>query len=162
MRAECGDSNVARAKQRIEADAGLYERDFSQWVEEQVALLEGGVFERLDLENLIEEIRDMARRQKKAIRNDLIVVLTHLLKWQHQPEQRSPSWTGSIVGHRRRIRDEIEESPSLAGYPGEVFERCYRSAREQAVADTALPAETFPAEPAFSLEQPLDPKFLPA
>ena len=46
MRAECGDSNVARAKQRIEADAGLYERDFCRWVEEQVALLELGAFER--------------------------------------------------------------------------------------------------------------------
>ena len=36
------------------------------------------------------------------------------------------------------------------------------SAREQAVAETALPAGTFPAAPAFSLEQALDPKFLPA
>ena len=152
---------MARAKQRIETDPGLYDRDFSGWVEEQVALLEAGAFERLDLENLIEEIKDMARRQRKAIRGDLIVLLTNLLKWRYQPEQRSTGWMGSIVEHRRRIQDEIEESPSLASYPGEVFERCYRSAREQAAAETALPAEMFPGEPVFALEQALDPAFLP-
>jgi hypothetical protein len=110
---------------------------------------------------VIDEIKDMARRQKKAIRGDLIVLLTHLLKWRYQPEQRSTGWMGSIVEHRRRIQDEIEESPSLAGDPDEVFERCYRSAHEQAAAETALPLETFPAQPVFSLEQALDPVFLP-
>jgi hypothetical protein len=152
---------VARAKQKVEAEGGLYGRDFSLWVEEQVALLEAGAFERLDLANLIEEIADMARSQRKAIRNDLVVILTHLLKWQYQPEHRSTGWTGSIVEHRRRIRDEIEDSPSLAGYPGEVVERCYRSAREQAAAETGLPPETFPAEPPFTWEQALEPGFLP-
>jgi Domain of unknown function DUF29 len=152
---------VARAKQKIETSAGLYERDFNLWVDEQVALLEAGAFQRLDLENLIEEIRDMARRQRKAIRSDLIVVLTHLLKWQHQPAQRSTGWTGSIVEHRRRIRDEIEDSPSLASYPGEVFGRCYLSAREQASAETGLAIATFPEHSPYTLEQTLDAQFLP-
>lgn len=152
---------MARARQEIETAAGLYERDFNLWVEEQVALLEAGAFQRLDLENLIEEIRDMARRQRKAIRSDLIVVLTHLLKWQHQSEQRSTSWTGSIVEHRRRIRDEIEESPSLAGYPGEVVERCYRDAREQAAAEAGWPQARFPEACPYTIEQVLDPEFLP-
>ena len=102
---------MARAQHEIETAVGLYERDFNLWVDEQVTLLEAGAFPRLDLANLIEEIRDMARRQRRAIRSDLIVVLTHLLKWRHQPEQRLTGWAGSIVEHRRRIRDEIEESP---------------------------------------------------
>jgi Domain of unknown function DUF29 len=154
-------SDVARAKQEIGTAAGLYERDFNLWVEEQVALLETGAFQRLDLENLIEEIRDMVRRQRKAIRGDLIVVLTHLLKWQHQPEQRSTGWTGSIVEHRRRIRDEIEESPSLAGYPDAVLGRCYRDAREQAAAETGWPQVRFPEVCPYAIEQVLDPEFLP-
>jgi hypothetical protein len=151
---------MARAKARSEPPS-LYERDFNLWVEEQVALLEGGVFERLDVANLVDEIADMARNQKRAIQSNLVVRLTHLLKWQHQPDQRSTSWTGSIVEHRRRIGDEIEDSPSLAGYPGEVFERCYRGAREQAAAETGLPLATFPDEPPFTLEHALDPQFLP-
>jgi hypothetical protein len=152
---------VARAKQKIEAVGGLYERDFNLWVEEQVALLETGAFERLDLAHLIDEIADMARSQRKAIRNDLVVVLAHLLKWRYQPERRSTGWAGSIVEHRRRIREEIEDSPSLAGYPSEVLERCYRGAREQAAAETGLPPETFPVEVPFTAEQALEPGFLP-
>ena len=89
------------------------------------------------------------------------MVLTHLLKWQHQPKHRSSSWNGSIVQHRRWIRDEIEDSPSLAGYPGAVFERCYRGAREQAAAEAGWPQARLPAARPYTIEQVLDPDFLP-
>jgi hypothetical protein len=151
---------MARAKARSD-NKRLYERDFNLWVDEQIALLEAGAFERLDLVNLIEEIADMARSQRKAIRSHLVVLLTHLLKWQHQSKSRSTSWAGSIVEHRRRIQEEIEDSPSLAGYPGEVFGRCYQAAREQAAAETGLPKSLFPETSPYTLEQVLDPEFPP-
>jgi Domain of unknown function DUF29 len=152
---------MARAKDAMRTETPLYERDFNLWVEEQVALLEAGALERLDVANLMEEIADMARSQKRAIRSDLVVLLTHLLKWQHQAPGRSTGWAGSIVEHRLRIREEIEDSPSLAGYPGEVFERCYRSAREQAAAETGLPKSRFPDTSPYTADQALDLDFLP-
>jgi Domain of unknown function DUF29 len=152
---------MARAKDAVTVEPSLYERDFNRWVEEQVALLEAGAFERLDLANLTDEIADMARSQKRAIRSDLVVLLTHLLKWQHQPGSRSTSWAGSIVEHRRRIEEEVEDSPSLAGYPGQIFERCYRAAREQAAAETGLPKSRFSERSPYTVEQTLDPDFLP-
>ena len=79
---------MARAKAKSDQQS-LYDRDFNLWVEEQIAHLEAGAFERLDLANLIEEIADMARSQKKAIRSDLVVLLTRLLKWRYQPQHRS-------------------------------------------------------------------------
>jgi hypothetical protein len=151
---------MARAKAKPD-DKSLYERDFNLWVDEQIALLEASAFERLDLANLIEEIADMARSQRKAIRSDLVVLLTHLLKWQHQSRNRSTSWAGSIVEHRRRIREEIEDSPSLGGYAAEVFGRCYDAAREQAAAETGLPKTGFPETSPYTIEQVLDPDFLP-
>ena len=155
------DRRAWRARRQGPTSRSLYDRDFNLWVEEQIALLEARAFDRLDLANLIEEIADMARSQKKAIRSDLVVLLTHLLKWQYQPEHRSTGWAGSIVEHRRRIREEIEDSPSLAGYPGEVFERCYRAAREQAAAETGLLKSRFPETSPYTVEQTLDPDFLP-
>jgi len=152
---------MARAKDAVRTEAPLYERDFNLWVEEQVALLEAGALERLDVANLMEEIADMARSQKRAIRSDLGVLLTHLLKWQYQASHRSTDWAGSIVEHRRCIGEEIEDSPSLARYPGEVFERCYRAAREQAAAETGLAMSSFPAKSPFTLEQALATDFLP-
>jgi hypothetical protein len=152
---------MSRAKDAIRVEQSLYERDFNLWVEEQVALLEAGAFARLDVANLMEEIADMARSQKRAIRSDLVVLLTHLLKWQHQARHRSTGWAGSIVEHRRCIREEIEDSPSLAQYPRAVFERCYRAAREQAAAETGLPKSRFPEASPYTLTQTLDPDFLP-
>jgi hypothetical protein len=151
---------MARAKAKSDQQS-LYERDFNSWVEEQIALLEARAFDRLDLANLIEEIADMARSQKRAIRSALVVLLTHLLKWQYQPDHRSTGWAGSIVEHRRRILEEIEDSPSLVGYPGEIFERCYRAAREQAAAETGLAKSSFAETSPYGVKQALDPDFLP-
>jgi Domain of unknown function DUF29 len=151
---------VARAKALAE-NQSLYERDFCLWIEQQAALLREGRFDELDLANLIEEIEAMARRDKKAIKNNLVVLLTHLLKHRFQPEQRSTSWRGSIVEHRQRLRDDFEESPSLRQHAADVFARAYADARERASAETGLPLRTFPKSSPYTLEQTLDPKFLP-
>jgi hypothetical protein len=152
---------VARAEAVADDRESLYERDFCLWLEQQAALLSEGRFDELDLANLIEEIEAMARKDKKAIKSNLVVLLTHLLKHQFQPEQRSSGWRGSIVEHRRRLRDDFEESPSLGPYAAEVFARAYTDAREQASAETGLPLRAFPRSSPYTLEQALDPGFLP-
>ena len=65
----------------------------------------------------------MAREDRKATKSNLVVLLTHLLKHQFQPEQRSSGWRGRVVKHRRRLRDDFEESPSLRPYAADVFGR---------------------------------------
>jgi Domain of unknown function DUF29 len=73
----------------------------------------------IDVANLLEEIEDMGRSEKRAIESNLVVLLTHLIKYQSQPDQRSSSWRGSIVEHRRRLRNLLRESPSLFSYAHE-------------------------------------------
>jgi hypothetical protein len=151
---------VARAKALAE-DQQLYERDFCRWIEQQAALLREGRFDQLDLANLIDEIEAMARGDKKTIKSNLVVLLTHLLKHQLQPEQPSSGWRGSIVEHRRRLRYDFEESPSLHSHAAEVFASAYADAREQASAETGLPLRAFPESSPYTLEQALDTGFLP-
>jgi hypothetical protein len=151
---------VARAKALPEAHS-LYERDFSLCLEQQAALLREGRFDELDPANLIEEIEAMARSDKKAIKSNLVVLLTHLLKHQFQPEQRWTSGRGSIVEHRQRLRDDFEESPSQRPHAAEVFTSAYADAREVASAETGLPLRAFPNSSPYTLEQTLDPRFLP-
>jgi Domain of unknown function DUF29 len=105
--------------------------------------------------------RKVGRSEKRAIESDLTVLLTHLLKYRFQPDQRSSSWRGSIVEHRRRLRKLTRESPSLRPHAREVYAESYADGREQAAAETGLPLATFPADPPFTLEQALDPQFLP-
>jgi hypothetical protein len=153
---------MAQVKEvRPPREAPLYGRDYALWVEEQVRLLQAGRFDQLDLPNLIDEVEDLVKSQRRAIRSDLVVVMLHLLKWQFQPERRSVSSQASIAEHRQRIEDEIEDSPSLWSFPAEVFAKSYARARQRAAIETALPPATFPESPPFTPEQALDPDFLP-
>jgi hypothetical protein len=151
---------VARAQALAEKQS-LYERDFSLWLEQQAALLREGRLNELDVANLLEEIESMGRKDRKAIKSNLAVVLSHLLKHQFQPDQRSGSWRASIVEHRQRLRDDLEESPSLAGHAKAVFERAYADARARALAETGLAAAKLPGACPYTLEQTLDLDFLP-
>jgi Domain of unknown function DUF29 len=152
---------MARAKEEIEVEAGPYERDFCLWVEEQVRLLKEGRLEQLDVGNLIDEIEGLSIHEKKAVQSNLVVVLKHLLKYQFQPRRRTRSWLSSIVEHRRRLRNDLATSPSLRPYAREQFEECYQDGRRQALIETGLAEEALPRTPAYTLEQTLDPDFLP-
>ena len=152
---------MARAKPEISVGGELYESDFCLWVDEQVRLLREGQLERLDVVNLIEEIEDLGISRKHAVTSALVVVLKHLLKHQHQPRRRVRSWLSTIAEHRRRLRKEFEHAPSLRPYAVAQFEQCYRDGRRQALIETGLAPDAIPSEPPCTLEQALDPDFLP-
>jgi hypothetical protein len=152
---------MARAHPVTEQHPSLYERDFYLWVEEQTGLLRRGALDRLDVANLVEEIEELGIGAKKAVKSNLVVVLLHLLKHQFQPRRRSRSWRASIVEHRQRLRDDFRTSPSLRGYARDVFVEAYADARARAGAETGLPETALPDTSPYSLEQALDPEFLP-
>ncbi|GAB4196366.1 MAG: DUF29 domain-containing protein [Coleofasciculaceae cyanobacterium] len=139
----------------------LYKTDYLKWIQTTLEKLRVQDYSSIDWENLIEEIEDMGRSERRSLESNLIVVLTHLLKWQYQPEFRSGSWKGSIVEHRRRIREALKDSPSLKPYLEEVFAQCYWDAVELASAETELPVETFPQECPYTSAEVLDSIFLP-
>jgi hypothetical protein len=138
----------------------LYETDYLKWIDTTIEKLRLQDYSNIDWENLIEEIEDMGRSERKSLKSNLIIVLTHLLKWQYQPEFRSGSWKGSIVEHRRRIREALSDSPSLKPYLEEVFAGGYLDAVEQASAETGLPVETFPQECPYTCAEVLSSNFL--
>jgi Domain of unknown function DUF29 len=138
-----------------------YDEDFALWSAEQSALLRSGRLDKIDLDNVAEEIESLGRSDRHEIANRLTVILTHLLKYQFQPGEASNSWAASIVQNRDAIATLIEESPSLRPHPGRVLERAYRPARLAASGETGLPLATFPAECPFSIDQVLDLDFWP-
>jgi hypothetical protein len=142
--------------------ADLYEQDFNLWLKRQAELLHEGHFEELDLENLIEEVQDIGKRDKREVKNRLIVLLTHLLKHQYQPNKRTRSWLDTIDEQRSQLCYIFEDSPSLkAHYAPAILDTCYEAASNKAKRQTGLPVTTFPASCPYSLEQALDPDFLP-
>ncbi len=146
---------------KVAHQSALYEQDYYLWLKATIHQLKEKQFSALDLPNLIEEIEDMGRSERRSLESNLVVVLLHLLKYQCQPEKRSNSWKASIREHRRRLRKALEESPSLKRYFVEIFEECYQDARKLASDETGLSLDMFPMQPPFELEDSLESEFLP-
>jgi len=138
-----------------------YDEDFALWSAEQAALIRAGKFDRVDLENIAEEIESLGTSERHEITNRLEVLLMHLLKWERQPEYRSRSWSSTIRGQREAILDLLEESPSLKPYPATQIAKRYPRAREKAAEETTIFLENFPESCPYSVEQILDPDFMP-
>ena len=139
----------------------LYEQDYYLWLTTTAQKLRQGKLAEIDLANLIEEIEDMGRSEKKAIRSNLRILLMHLLKYKYQPEKRTNSWLFTIVEHRKRLKELFKDSPSLKRYFSEVFDECYQDAIDLAAAETGLPGGTFPNQSPFTPEETLNSDYLP-
>jgi Domain of unknown function DUF29 len=124
----------------------LYDTDFHAWAQQQAEALRAKDFAALDLNNLIEEVEDLARRHRDALGSELKRLLVHLLKWHYQPTQRSDSWRESMEQARQAMDEAIDDHPSLADAPRLLLPTAYQRARRQAARETKLPLATFPAE----------------
>ncbi len=134
----------------------LYEVDYYLWIQETLEQLKHQNYSQVDWVNLLDEIEDMGKRERLSLESNLVVVLLHLLKWKHQPQNRSGSWKGSIREHRRRISKAIKVSPSLKSYPGEILAECYQEAVLQASDETGLPIDEFPKQCPYSTAEVLE------
>ena len=138
-----------------------HDEDFALWSAEQAALLRAGQQDGLDRENLAEEIESLGRSERKEIRKRLRVLLAHLLKWQHQPAKQKGGWASTILVQRRELQRTLAENPSLRAHPSEILDEAYEIARLKAFDETGLPEATFPATCPFTIDEILDPDFLP-
>jgi hypothetical protein len=139
----------------------LYDRDYYLWLQETAKLLRHGEFDRLDIENLVEEIESMGRSDKHAVESNLEIVLMHLLKYSYQAKRRSNSWRFTLLEHRNRLFKAFKDSPSLKVHFDQTFAASYQQARKLAAAETGLPIAIFPQDSPFTPEQALDEDYLP-
>ena len=138
-----------------------YEQDFYAWTVEQAQLLRAGELSAIDAVNLAEEIESLGRRDRRELESRLTVLLTHLLKWQMQPDQRSRSWSATMREQRRQIEKLLRESPSLRPFVANVLAQAYGDAWEDAADETGLPESAFPLECPFTLDEVLSRSFFP-
>jgi hypothetical protein len=151
-----------KARTPLAAAPALYEADFHRWSADQARALRDRRPDDIDWENIAEEIESLGRSDRQEIASRLTVILAHLLKWQIQPLARSNSWRATLVEQRTAIADIIADSPSLAPYPASILDRRYEAARKRASADAGLPLDAFPETSPYTVEQALDPDYVPA
>ncbi|WP_414526849.1 DUF29 domain-containing protein [Nodularia chucula] len=146
------------------ATQSLYDQDYYLWLRTTINQIRTGQFSAVDLDNLLEELEGMGRREKRTIKSLLIKLLEHLLKlkcWDTERERNQGHWKGEIRIFRRQIKDELKDSPSLKPYILEIFDECYQEARKEASDRTQLIIDIFPLIPIGSLEQILDENWFP-
>jgi hypothetical protein len=130
----------------------LHDTDYIAWLAEQVAHLRAGRLAALDVENVAEELESLMKSERRELRSRLEVLMLHLLKWDHQPEQRSNSWRATVTEQRRRIRDVLRDSPSLKREVEPICTDVYADAVEGAAIETLLSPSVFPSELPYSIE----------
>ena len=141
--------------------SSLYDRDYALWLETTIEQLRQQNFDQVDWENVLDEFESMSKRDRRSIKSNLVILLLHLLKWEFQPKMRSGSWSGSIIEHRQRLRDLLNDSPSLRSYVAEVLSLAYSDAIVRAVNETGLEIAMFPIDCPHDILNILNPSFLP-
>jgi hypothetical protein len=129
----------------------LFEQDETAWLEIMSQLAAEGRYAEMDHPNLSEYLADMAKRDRREVLSRLVLLLVHLLKWEHQPDHRSGSWQGTILEQRRALR-KLLESSTLHNHALSVLAEAYAEARKQAAAETGLSRSIFPIECTWNLE----------
>src|SRR5262249_39983795 len=84
-------STVAGAG-HADAVAGGYDNAYNVGRPTKAALQAEGLSTPLDPDTLIDDLQALAGWKRREIENRLNVLLVHLLKWVHQPAQRSGGW----------------------------------------------------------------------
>lgn len=117
----------------------LYEQDYGLWAEQMADLIAAGRFGELDIENLVEEVRDLSKRERDRLLSSLRLIVHHLLKWDYQPQKRSRSWQTTIQRERLNIKKYLRDSPSLKRYlTDEYLHQVYETGRLDAIIETDL------------------------
>ena len=139
-----------------------YEQDFYGWSLRQAELVRQRRFNEIDIEHIAEELDGLAKSEKRELRNRLIVLLMHLLKWQYQPERRGRSWERTIKVQREDVAEVVAENPSLKPLHDSIFFSAYRKAVIEAQHETNLDIDIFPEQCPWALMQVLDDGFWPS
>ncbi len=114
-----------------------YEQDYYQWTQAMVKALKERDYASIDWENLIEEIDDMGKSQKRAIESLLMRLTEHLLKlkyWDEEKARNGKHWRSEIVNFRVMLHKRLKDSPSLKTKLDEtykeIFPGCKRSVEQ--------------------------------
>jgi hypothetical protein len=129
--------------QTVNQSYELYERDFVAWCEDTITKLKARKFDTLDLDNLIEEIEGLAKRDRRELESRLDVLLNHLLKRCYIPmPENYRGWELTIREQRKELQRLLKQSPSLQSYLSEIFDEVWKVALAEVQED--YPEINFP------------------
>ena len=138
----------------------LYETEYDRWLSETVRLLKNRQLEKLDYENLIEELEGLGRSERSAVKSLLLQIIIHLMLyqfWQSERERNANHWAGEIITFRVQLEDKL--TTNLHNYLADELPKIYQNALLIVQKKTQL--NSLPEQCPYSLQQLLDKHWFP-
>ena len=111
----------------IMSDGPRYDDDFYAWTRHQAMVLRtmAAADNRFDRENVAEEIEDLGRSERDAVRSQIRRFIEHLLKLAYSPAQEPRfDWMASIAEARATLGDKL--SPTLQRDAQNLLSKLYQ------------------------------------
>lgn len=128
-----------------------YESDYYNWIQDQILILKNNQWSKLDVVNLVEELEDMGKKELRSLKSNMIHLISHLLKWEHQSNKRSRSWQLTIKEQRKKIIENIGDNPSLKSKMETLLDSAYDYAVIEAEREIGL--DIFPTKCPWTVQQ---------
>jgi hypothetical protein len=148
-------------------DGPRYDDDFYAWTQYQAEVLRTlrTRDNRFDREHVAEEIEDLGKSERDAVRSQVRRILIHFLKLAYSSAaDPRHGWRGSIIDARAELENKL--SATLRRDAEDVLGKLYATARKRAVNDLEEFGENgaaapFPPNCPFTLDQVLDDDWYP-
>jgi Domain of unknown function DUF29 len=134
----------------------LYEIDEHLWLEKTVQLLKEKRFNDLDLDNLIEELDSLGRRDKLKVISFTEQIIRHFLLlqyWRQEYQNSAKHWQIEIISFRAQLKRHL--TTNLSNYLEDNLENTYQDCLifVRRKTDNLV---NFPENCPYTLEQILD------
>ena len=118
----------------------VYWRDTYAWAMQQAEALRRQDWGAVDWDNLLEEIEDLGRSERRGWMILCSKVIAHLLTWEYwdlgEPDP-EPNWSRSIRDARLSMGAILEESPCLQAQHPKMLQKAWANGRARAVEELA-------------------------
>ena len=143
----------------------LYERDYYAWCEAQACAIRERRFDRVDWLNIAEEIEDLGKSERRALRSRIMRLLEHLLKLAYARDRmyrnNARGWQLSVRNALEAVRESLDDNPSLRAEADRMLVAAYRSARNEVLKSLRLPDTAIPETAPWTFARIIDDRFLP-
>lgn len=124
----------------------LHDRDFYLWTEEIKKAISNRDFENMDWDNLLDEIDDMGKSEKRSLESYLERLIAHVLKlqyWEAEKERNYKHWKVEIINFRRRIKRLIKQNPSFKQLLTQIYPEVFQDVLDAWRVEFDIPADSF-------------------
>ncbi|MGL5079456.1 MAG: DUF29 domain-containing protein [Waterburya sp.] len=124
----------------------LHEQDFNLWIEEIKQKIQNQDFVDMDWDNLLDEIDDMGKSEKRSLESYLQRLIEHILKlkyWESERKRNYRHWRAEVANFRNQINRLLKRNPSFKKYMEEIYPEIFAEVVQVRSLEFDIPNDIF-------------------